>query len=185
VATGDSEIEEAYGRGGAADQVAGSAAASGPPQPRWQWQRVFPGEERQLAALRRWLEWLLPDCPQRDDVACVATELGTNAIRHTSTGRGGWFAVEITCHQSAVRVAVTDGGAPGEPRMIDDPTGEHGRGLLVVQGLSVRNGLCGDHRGRLVWADVPWDAQLPRTADAEPPAASAASAQRQYCTFIT
>jgi serine/threonine-protein kinase RsbW len=121
------------------------------------WRRLFQGEERQLAALRRWLELLLPDCPARDDVAVVATELGSNAIRHTASGRGGWFAVDITWHQPAVRVAVTDCGSPGQPQVIDDPDGERGRGLLVVRGLSVRTGVCGDHRGRLVWADVPWD----------------------------
>jgi hypothetical protein len=120
------------------------------------WCRLFQGEEDQLAALRRWLELLLPDCPARDDVAIVATELGTNAIRHTASGRGGWFAVDITWHQPAVRVAVTDRGSSGRPQVIDDPASEHGRGLLVVQGLSVRTGVCGDHRGRLVWADVPW-----------------------------
>jgi serine/threonine-protein kinase RsbW len=89
-------------------------------------------------------------------VACVATELATNAVVHTASGRGGWFAVEITWHRAVVRVAVADCGAPGGPRMIDDPAGEHGRGLLVVRSLSVRTGVCGDHRGRLVWADVPW-----------------------------
>jgi Histidine kinase-like ATPase domain len=120
------------------------------------WRQVFRGEERELAAMRRWVESLLPDCPARDDVTLVATELGTNAIRHTASGRGGWFAVDITWHQSAVRVAVTDRGSPGGLRIIDDPAAEHGRGLLVVQGLSVRTGVCGDHRGRLVWADVPW-----------------------------
>jgi len=144
--------------------TAGGAPAVGPglsgaleasaPGPRWR--RVFPGEERQLGVLRRWLELLLPQCPARDDVACVATELGTNAVRHTASGRGSWFAVEITWHRQAVRVAVADGGAPGAPRVIDDPAADHGRGLLVVRGLSVRTGVCGDHRGRLVWADVPW-----------------------------
>src|SRR5713226_6853778 len=44
------------------------------------WGRVFPGEERQLGMLRRWLAELLPDCPSRDDVASGATELGSNAI---------------------------------------------------------------------------------------------------------
>ncbi len=121
------------------------------------WRRVFPGEERQLGLLRRWLELLLPECPARSDVACVATELGTNAVRHTASGRDGWFAVEITWHRQAVRVAVADGGAPGAPQVLDDPAAEHGRGLLVVRGLSIRTGVCGDHRGRLVWADVPWD----------------------------
>jgi Bacteriocin-protection, YdeI or OmpD-Associated len=98
-----------------------------------------------------------PDCPARDDVASVATELGSNAIRHTASGRGGWFVVEVAWFRPVVRVAVTDDGAAAGPRVIDDPAGEHGRGLLVVAGLSVRTGVVGDHRGRLVWADVPWD----------------------------
>src|SRR6266536_3034015 len=57
---------------------------------------------------------------------------------------------------SAVRVAVADGGAPTGPRLIEDPQGEHGRGLLIVRSLSCRLGVCGDERGRLVWAEVPW-----------------------------
>lgn len=106
--------------------------------------------------LRRWLASLLPECPARDDVAVVATELGSNAIRHSASGRGGWFAVEITWHGPVLRLAVADCGGPAEPQVIDDPAGEHGRGLLLVRGLSSRTGVCGDRRGRLVWADVPW-----------------------------
>jgi hypothetical protein len=120
-----------------------------------QWRRVFPGAERQLGVLRRWLAELLPPCPERDDVACVATELGSNAV-HTASGRGGWFTVEVTLCQSAVRVAVADCGASAGLRVIDDPDGEHGRGLMVVHGLSVRTGVCGDHRSRVVWAVIPF-----------------------------
>jgi serine/threonine-protein kinase RsbW len=120
------------------------------------WGRLFPGEACQLSAVRRWVASLLPECPARDDVTCVATELGTNAIRHSASGRGGSFAVEIIRHRQGVRVAVTDGGAPDGPRTIDDPAAEHGRGLQIVRGLSARTGVCGDHRGRMVWADVPW-----------------------------
>jgi hypothetical protein len=107
--------------------------------------------------MRRWLSSLLPECPARDDVLVVASELGANAVQHTASGQGGSFAVEITWHQQVVRIAVEDCGAAGEPRMIDDPDGDHGRGLLVVERLSARTGVCGDHRGRLVWAEVPWD----------------------------
>jgi serine/threonine-protein kinase RsbW len=64
--------------------------------------------------MRRWLASLLPECPAREDVVCVATELGTNAVRHTASGRGAWFAVEVTWHRSVVRVAVADGGAPAQ-----------------------------------------------------------------------
>ncbi len=139
----------------------GAHPAAGPPPalvPGLRWRRVFPGEERQLRALRHWLASLLPDCPARDDLLTVATEYSANAILHTASGRGGWFAVEITWHGPVVRVAVADGGAPAGPRIIDDPMGEHGRGLLVVRALAVRTGACGDQRGRLVWADIPWAA---------------------------
>ena len=64
--------------------------------------------------------------------------------------------MEITWQDSIVRVAVADRGGPTEPRVIEDPSAKHGRGLLLVRGLSVRTGVCGDRRGRLVWADVRW-----------------------------
>jgi hypothetical protein len=139
---------------GEADRRAGLpavAAANG-----LRWRQVFQGEERQLGALRRWLASLLPECPARNDVISVATELGSNALRHTESGRGGLFAVEVTWYESIVRVAVADGGSPAEPHVIKDPAAEHGRGLLLVRGLSVRTGIAGDHRGRLVWADIAW-----------------------------
>jgi hypothetical protein len=136
--------------------IGGSLARPAALEPGPQWHRVFPGEERQLGVLRRWLASLLPRCPARDDVASIATELGANAVRHTASGRGGWFVVEIIWPGPVVRVAVTDLGAPTGPQLVDDPEGEHGRGLLVVQGLSARAGVWGDRRGRVVWADVPW-----------------------------
>src|SRR5690242_11512328 len=95
------------------------------------WREVFDGEERQLGVMRRWLTSLLPDCPARDDVISVATELASNALLHTESGRGGWFAVEVTWLDSAMRVRVADGGGPGEPHVIEDPDGERGRGLLL------------------------------------------------------
>jgi serine/threonine-protein kinase RsbW len=146
----------------------GVAESRGPsvPSAETRWRRVFPGEERQLSLMRRWLESLLPDCPARDDALLIATELGTNALRHTASGRDGHFVLEVTWQGSAVRVAVEDGGAAGAPQVIDDPAGERGRGLLVVQGLSVRFGVHGDHLGRTVWAVVPWggvDAAIPES----------------------
>jgi hypothetical protein len=111
--------------------------------------------------MRRWLTSFLPECPARDDVISVATELGSNALRHTASGDGGWFAVEITWQEPVVRVGVADGGSPAEPRVIEDPDGEHGRGLLLVRGLSLRTGVTGDRHARLVWAEVAWDGPSP------------------------
>ena len=132
----------------------------GPADPR-RWRQVFSGEKRQLGLMRRWLAACLPECPARDDVVSVATELGSNAILHTASGRGGWFAVELTWDQSTARVAVADHGGPAEPHMIEDPDGEHGRGLLLVRGLSARTGVNGNEQGRTVWAEIAWDGPAP------------------------
>src|SRR5580693_3826929 len=118
--------------------------------------RAFFGEQRELGALRRWLESLLPEHPARDDVVLVATELATNAVLHTASGQGGWFEVDITWRGPVVRIAVIDGGAPTGPRLIEDPGSDHGRGLRIVRGLSACTGVRGDVRGRWVWADVLW-----------------------------
>ena len=138
--------------------ASGTPQPSSGPAPGLRWRRVFPGEECQLGLLRRWLASLFPPCPARDDVAVIASELSANAIRHTASGRGGSFVVEITWSGPVVRVAVADSGAATEPHVIDDPGAEHGRGLLVVRELSMSMGVCGDHRGRLTWADVQGEA---------------------------
>ena len=126
--------------------------------PELRWHRRFPGEERQVSSLRRWLAGLLPECPSRDDVMTVAVELATNTLKFTASGRGGSFTVEIAWYGTTVRVGVMDDGAPDGPHLIEDPLNEHGRGLMMVHALSARVGVCGDHRGRLVWADVAWTA---------------------------
>jgi hypothetical protein len=126
-------------------------------QPELRWRRAFPGHEAQLRNVRRWLAELLPGCPARDDVLAVTVEFATNAVQHTASGRGGWFAVEVTWYATLVRVAVADAGAPGAPQIVGDPLAERGRGLVIVRELAARTGVCGDDTGRLVWADIPWD----------------------------
>jgi anti-sigma regulatory factor (Ser/Thr protein kinase) len=133
---------------------------------------TFPGAEVQLRELRRWLAGLLPDCEARCDVVTVAVELAANAVRHSASGRPGrFFAVEVTYDGSVVGVAVADGGGPGQPKIVGRPYSdeldgfdEHGRGLRMVQELSVRTGVIGGMRGRVVWAEVPWPAEQPSPA---------------------
>jgi anti-sigma regulatory factor (Ser/Thr protein kinase) len=146
------------------DRNAGGQRAAASPR----WRRVFPGEERQLGVLRRWLTSLLPECPARDDVISVATELASNALLHTYSG-GGSFGMEVTWDRSTVAVAVADSGGPAEPHVIDDPGGESGRGLLLVRALSVRTGVNGGDQGRTVWAQIAWDGPDLATPTPAPP----------------
>lgn len=120
--------------------------------PALRWRRAFPGDHAQIGALRRWLEWLLPPCPARDDLVSVAVELSTNALRHTANGNGGQFAVEVTWSAEMARVAVYDGGAPNGPRVIEDPLGEDGRGLGASAGMR-RAGWCGPTSCGPGWPD--------------------------------
>jgi anti-sigma regulatory factor (Ser/Thr protein kinase) len=139
---------------GVVDELPGLGRAAGAGA---QFPRVFPGEECQLRQVRRWLAASLPGCPVLDEVVSIATELGANAIRHSATGRHGKFTIEITRAASCVQVAVTDDGGPGEPRVITDADGEHGRGLVLVRGLAARMGTDGGPGGRTVWAQIDWD----------------------------
>jgi signal transduction histidine kinase len=125
-------------------------------KPPLRWWRIFPGEAVQLRLLRRWIAAFLPEGPARDDVASVATELASNAVRHTASGVDGYFAVEICCRDDVIRVAVADSGAPTGPRLVPETGGENGRGLVLVRALAIRTGVAGDYRSRLVWADLSW-----------------------------
>lgn len=139
------------------------------------WQRLFRGQEGELCHLRRWLAGLLPDSSARDDLISVAVELGTNAIQHTASGNGGWFTVEVACLGPVIRIAVTDGGAPGGPCVNEDPLSDGGRGLVIVRALSVTSGVCGNPSGRTVWAEI---APAPQGRSSRPSASSAMASSR-------
>jgi two-component sensor histidine kinase len=149
----DSRVGLSPGQG---DMTARMAMASRAVADRARLRQMFAGEEQQLAHVRRWLASLLPSGTMRDDLASIATELGSNAIRHSASGRGGTFTVEIIFSTPSVRVAVTDAGSHTEPRVTQDPDAEEGHGLLLVRGLSASMGVTGDRGGRTVWAEVAW-----------------------------
>jgi serine/threonine-protein kinase RsbW len=151
------------------------AGRASPPGPAVRLRRVFPGREDQVRLVRRFVTGVLADYPGRDDVALCATELATNAIRHTASGRGGVFATELTWARTTIRLAVADAGAPTGPVIGPHDPGlldEAGRGLTVVAGLSDSYGAEGDHRGRVVWAQF---RSAPRTP--APPAPERTSPQ--------
>jgi anti-sigma regulatory factor (Ser/Thr protein kinase) len=120
------------------------------------WRRKFPGEAVQVREVRRFVSGLLMDHPILDDAISCAVELSANAVRHTKSGQGGTFTVELWLSAHLVRIVVTDAGSSTAPsacerRDVDLPEG--GRGLAMVAALSTRMGVEGDDQGHSVWAE--------------------------------
>jgi serine/threonine-protein kinase RsbW len=125
------------------------------------WCKVFPGQEDQIPCVRTFVSQLLADHPDRADIVMCAAELAANAVRHTASGRDGFFATEVSWTGLTVRVAVADGGADTRPPLGPDtrpplgpdrsgPGADSGLGRLAQ--LASRCGTEGDRRGRVVWA---------------------------------
>jgi anti-sigma regulatory factor (Ser/Thr protein kinase) len=88
-----------------------------------------------------------------DDVLLVLSELVTNAVLHAGQAQS---AALVLC-DDRVRVEVADRSrvAPSpSPYGLDAPTG---RGLGLVQALSLEWGVAHQAQGKLVWADVALD----------------------------
>src|SRR5271156_1947022 len=83
------------------EQMTGDSSQHGHPAraavARLCWSRRFPGTPEQVAGMRHWLRELLPPCNARDDLLAIASELASNAVRHTHSRRpGGAFGVEVS-----------------------------------------------------------------------------------------
>ncbi|MFC9604753.1 ATP-binding protein [Streptomyces niveus] len=100
-----------------------------------------------------------------DDTLLVASELVTNAAR-----AAGLVALQLRIAGPSLYVEVWDDvpGVPEVRHLVADAEG--GRGLLLVEALTTRWGVCRPRAGgKVVWAELP----LP--ADALPPAPEAAA----------
>ncbi|WP_395107466.1 ATP-binding protein [Actinomadura sp. SCN-SB] len=119
---------------------------------------MFAGRLDQVPAARHFATFLFSDTRIVEEVAYVVTELSTNAVRHTLSGQGGSFRVQLVLNGWAY-VAVTDMGGGGFPTVRPDPadgsTREYGRGLLSIAQMAVSLGVHGSpEEGHTVWADL-------------------------------
>jgi anti-sigma regulatory factor (Ser/Thr protein kinase) len=124
--------------------------------------------------------------PQEDVLTVAAELAANALQHTASGGHGFFAVeVTWHAYPPTLRIAVADGGAPTGPELpgmtqptplggepprpaplpdgsagrrppVAGPPPGHGRGLRLVQALAARCGVCGDHRGRLVWADLRW-----------------------------
>jgi serine/threonine-protein kinase RsbW len=114
------------------------------------WARAFPGTPGHVGEARKFVAHLLQGSPFHDDAMLVLSELFTNAVLHTDSGKpGGLVTVQITRWRHGVRIAVTDQGSVSQPVIRDpgpdgEPT-ESGRGLYLATQLA----------GGLTWHDDP------------------------------
>ncbi|MFE0458126.1 ATP-binding protein [Kitasatospora sp. NPDC058965] len=102
------------------------------------WIAQFPGAPETVGAARAMVRDALAGNPKMRDAELIASELVTNAIIHTRSGRGGHVWLEITRRKNWIRIAVTDDGAP-ESRFSfrsSDEVEDFGRGLAIVQALA-------------------------------------------------
>lgn len=137
--------------------------------PQW-WAREFKGEPSQVAEVRSWIAQLFPADDALDVLVLIASELVTNAIEHTLSGRpGGRFTVDLARSAGSVRMSVGDQGSSQVPT-VSSKTGsqveddEAGRGLFLVDTLAAAWGRAGDVGWHWVWADVHWPAGASGTA---------------------
>jgi anti-sigma regulatory factor (Ser/Thr protein kinase) len=117
------------------------------------WRRTFPGQPDQAHVIRAFVATLLPDRPRLDEVLLAVGELVANALRHTKSGQGGSFTVEVFHAGGRTAVSVTDEGGPAEPVVAEAREwSESGRGLHTVSVLADSWGWHGNDTGRTVTA---------------------------------
>ena len=121
------------------------------------WARAFPGTPGQVGAARRFVASLLDGSPFCDDAVVVVSELFTNALLHTDSGKsGGLVVVQVTRWLLGVRVAVTDQGSAKRPVIGGgascEQAAESGHGLFLVSRLTEHLGWHDDPSGRTICA---------------------------------
>jgi serine/threonine-protein kinase RsbW len=112
--------------------------------------RTFPHEPQSVPAARRFATSTLNGASQEtlEAVELMVSELATNCIRHTDSG----FDLTIIRNGQDIRVEATD-HAGGTPIMRSPkPTEPSGRGLKIIDMLSVRWGVQPEaSEGKTVW----------------------------------
>ncbi|WP_440097943.1 ATP-binding protein [Streptosporangium sp. H16] len=122
----------------------------------------LPGVAESVSTARRYVRSVLENSGGRDtyDAELLVSELVSNAVRHSESGRaGGRVTVVVANLGDVIRVAVIDEGSstcvprlPAEPYEPDEEA-EGGRGLWLVSEVALSwgwyEGAAG--RGRVVW----------------------------------
>jgi serine/threonine-protein kinase RsbW len=117
--------------------------------------RTFSGLPGQVSVARRWLAQMIDGFAASDEVLLACSELATNAIMHSDSGRpGGQFTVRLAIRQDIVRVEVLDQGGAWKRTQEAEDASQCGRGLTIVAAITDSWGIVGDHQGRTTWCEI-------------------------------
>lgn len=115
---------------------------------------TLPGLPDHVREARSLVAKALGDLAQRrDDAVLLTSELVTNAVLHTSSGRpGGTVVITVLEAAGGVRVEVADSGSElTAPLVRSDVFTADGHGLFLVQSLADQWGYLRDESGTTVW----------------------------------
>ena len=120
--------------------------------------------------------WLGVDHPAVDDAVLAASELVTNALRHSDARPYDLIGLTVTAMEEVVCVEVRDPGSVfSGPYVRQELDAEDGRGLLIVREISQGWGVREHGRGlgRTVWCAIRAVAPSPDSSASEPISGSA------------
>ncbi|MEV6840839.1 ATP-binding protein [Streptomyces sp. NPDC051133] len=127
------------------------------------WGLSCPGFPEEVSRARRWTRDILRGSPLAEDAELIVSELSTNAIRHTASGRqSGIFHLAVAVSAQVVAVSVTDDGGTGTAPKVEhqDQDAEHGRGLGMVSAIAHRVVVHNSDKGYTVTAELYADTRL-------------------------
>ena len=101
------------------------------------------GQRRNVAQARAFVAASLGSAhPCLDEAVLLCSELVTNAVVHTDSGRpGGTITIVLLSLGDVVQVEVTDEGSASTPVVRDEVFVPDGHGLFLVEQLAGRLGL--------------------------------------------
>ena len=133
------------------------------------------GEPEQVSRVRGFVTKTLQSAAlpsiDSDAATLLTSELVTNAILHTQSGRpGGAVTVVVLKLQDGVLIEVVDDGSAGTPVVKSDALAGEGQGLYLVQQMASQWGYLRDSDGTTVWFHITADDRATGPGDPARPA---------------
>lgn len=121
---------------------------------------VIAGQPRQVATARAFVRRLTGErhpCAER--IALLTSELVTNSIKHSDSGKpGGAVTLTVTVFSDRVRVEVLDAGGVTLPMLrCSENMDENGRGLRLVDAYSLKWDYHPAETGMVTWFECALD----------------------------